>query len=314
MADIVITEFMDDAVAAELARSRDVLYDPGLVDRPTDLVAAARAARALIVRNRTRVDAALLDQCPRLEAVGRLGVGMERIDLEACRARGVAVFPARGANAIAVAEYVIGSLLILLRGAFLATEAVLAGRWPRRDYVGREACSRQLGLIGFGDIARHVARRAEVLGLRVSACDPLVHAEDPAWRELRVTRTDLVPLLEASDAISLHVPLTGDTRNLIDASALARMKRGAVLINTSRGGIVDEAALIEALRTGHLGGAAIDVFAREPLDAEAAQAFADLPNVILTPHIAGVTEESNRWISVMTVDSVVRALDAAEAR
>ena len=309
MADIVITEFMDEAVARDLAEARDVLYDPGLVDRPDDLAAAARSCRALIVRNRTRVDAALLDLCPDLRVIGRLGVGLERIDLAACKARGVVVCPARGANAVSVAEYVIATLLIMLRGAYHATAQVIGGAWPRRELIGREAAGRALGLVGFGAIARHVAVRAQALGLRLMACDPFVHPEDPVWRELRTERVALDRLLETSDAVSLHTPLTEETRHLIDAAALAKMKRHAILINTTRGGVVDEAALVEALRAGAIGGAVLDVFAEEPLTADRGALFAGVPNLLLTPHIAGVTEDSNRWLSLLTVENVLRVLD-----
>ena len=308
MADIVITEFMDDDVARELAATHDVLYDPDLVDRPEDLALAARDCRALIVRNRTRVDAALLDGCTKLRVIGRVGVGVERIDLDACKARGVVVCPARGANAIAVAEYVIAALFILLRGVFHATERVVRGDWPRQRMIGRELGVRRLGIVGFGDIGRHVARRAGALGVGLVAHDPYLHEEHPAWRELGVERTDLDRLLAECDAVTLHVPLTDDTRRLIDARALARMKPDAVLVNTSRGGVVDEAALIDALRAGRLGGAMLDVFEEEPLRAETGAKFAGVPNLILTPHIAGITETSHRWLSVLTVNNVLEVL------
>lgn len=310
MADIVITEFMDDGVVADLARERDVLYEPDLVDRPADLVAAAAQARALIVRNRTRIDADLLDQCEHLLVIGRLGVGLEQIDLAACRAGGVEVCPARGANAVAVAEHVISCILLLFRGAFFASDQVIAGAWPRQSLIGREVCGRRLGLVGFGDIARHVAARATGLGMRLMAYDPYVHVEDPAWREWAVERSDLDGLLESSDAISLHVPLTAGTRHLIDARALGRMRSDAILVNTTRGGVVDETALVDALRRRQIAGAALDVFAEEPLTAAAGARFAGVPNLLLTPHIAGVTQESNRWLSVLTVTNVLRVLDA----
>jgi (S)-sulfolactate dehydrogenase len=309
MAEIVITEFMDDQVARDLVEARDVLYQPDLVDRPEDLVAAASQCRGLIVRNRTWVNGALLDHCPKLQVVGRLGVGLERIDLAACKDRGVEVCPARGANAIAVAEYVVATLLLLLRGAFGASDQVAAGAWPRQLLIGREAAGRTLGLVGFGDIARHVAARAQALGMTLLAHDPFVHEEDPVWRELNAQPAELDRLLAASDVVSLHVPLTDATRHLIDGPALAKMKTDAVLINTTRGGTVHEAALAEALKRGEIGGACLDVFEDEPLSAETGGRFRDVPNLILTPHIAGVTEESNRWISVLTVQNVLRVLD-----
>jgi (S)-sulfolactate dehydrogenase len=300
---------MDDQVARDLVEARDVLYQPDLVDRPEDLVAAASQCRGLIVRNRTWVNGALLDHCPKLQVVGRLGVGLERIDLAACKDRGVEVCPARGANAIAVAEYVVVTLLLLLRGAYGASDQVAAGAWPRQLLIGREAAGRTLGLVGFGDIARHVAARAQALGMTLLAHDPFVHAEDPVWRELNAQPAELDRLLAASDVVSLHVPLTDATRHLIDGPALAKMKSDAVLINTTRGGTVDEAALAEALTRGEIGGACLDVFEDEPLSAETGGRFRDVPNLILTPHIAGVTEESNRWISVLTVQNVLRVLD-----
>ncbi len=178
--------------------------------------------------------------------------------------------------------------------------------------IGREAAGRTLGLVGFGDIARHVAARARALGMTLLAHDPFVHQEDPVWRELSAVRTDLDRLLATSDVVSLHVPLTDATRHLIDGPALAKMKSDAVLINTTRGGTVDEAALVEALQAGIIGGACIDVFEDEPLSGETGARFRDVPNLILTPHIAGVTEESNRWISVLTVQNVLRVLDRSD--
>ena len=310
MADIVISEFMDEAAVEELRDGFSVLYDPALVDDLEALRTALTAARALIVRNRTRVSAALLAAAPQLEAVGRLGVGLDNIDMAACRAGGVKVFPATGANDQAVAEYVIAAALILLRGAYHAGEAMLAGGWPRQALMGREAAGKTLGLIGFGGIARQVAARARPLGLRVAAHDPFASPGDPAWQGIARHET-LESLLPVCDAISLHVPLTEGTRDLIDAKALAALPPGAVLINTARGGVVDEAALAASLRRGHLGGAALDVFAEEPLSAAAAAPFAGLANVILTPHIAGVTAESNVRVSAVTAEQVRRALEEA---
>ena len=310
MPKVIISEFMDEAaIAAELA-GLDVVYDPGLVDRPEDLAAAAARADALIVRNRTQVRGALLDAARDLTVVGRLGVGLDNIDLPACRARGIAVYPATGANDGAVAEYVIASALLLLRGAYGASAAVAAGAWPRNALMGREIAGKRLGLVGFGSIARETARRAAALGMAVAAHDPFVAADDPAWNPATgpVQSRALDALIAQSDVLSLHVPLTDRTRGLIDAAALARMPKGAILINAARGGVVDEAAVARALRSGHLGGAALDVFDREPLDAAAGAVFADVPNLILTPHIAGVTQESNVRVSAATAQAVRRHL------
>jgi (S)-sulfolactate dehydrogenase len=308
MADIVISEFMDEVAVEGLRGGYDVLYDPGLVDRPAELKAALAGARALIVRNRTQVTAAVLDAGAKLEAVGRLGVGLDNIDMAACKARGLPVFPATGANDQAVAEYVIAAVLILLRGAYHAGEAMLAGKWPRQQLMGREVAGKTLGLVGFGGIARQVAARARPLGLKVAAADPFVAADDPAWQGVP-RHESLESLLPAADALSLHVPLTEGTRGLIDAAALRLMRSDAVVVNTARGGVVDEAALAQAIKAGQLGGAALDVFEQEPLSAESAARFAGLDNVILTPHIAGVTEEANVRVSALTAEQVRQQLE-----
>src|SRR5690606_14270035 len=304
---IVISEFMDEAAVAALRADFDVRYEPDLVDRREALVAALADADALVVRNRTRVDAALLAAGPRLKAVGRLGVGLDNIDLPACQARGIAVLPATGANARAVAEYVIASALMLLRGAYRHSAQVAAGAWPRTELSnGLEVESRTLGVVGFGGIGRLTARLAQGLGMQVVAHDPMLRDDDPAWRDARVQPLPLDDLMQRADVLTLHIPLTDATRNLLDARRLSAMKRGAVLINTARGGIVDEAALADALRNGHLRGAAIDVFDNEPL--AAGSPLADEPNLVLTPHIAGLTQEANVRVSGMVAQRVAQAL------
>jgi (S)-sulfolactate dehydrogenase len=311
MADIVISEFMDEAALREGLSGFDVLYDANLVDRPGDLAAAVGQARALIVRNRTQVTRELLDHAPALSCIGRLGVGLDNIDTAACEARGVTVYPATGANDVSVAEYVITAAMTLLRGAYSATPDVIAGAWPRSRLMGKEISGKRLGLIGFGSIARETAKRAAALDMAVTAHDPFVSPEHPAWSQPygRVVRLDLDELIATADVISLHVPLTPETRNLIDAAALGRMKAGAVLINAARGGVVDEAAVAAALREGRLAGVALDVFEEEPLSAAHARIFAGCPNLVLTPHVAGVTQESNMRVSWVTVEAVRRHLE-----
>ncbi|MEM9168376.1 MAG: hydroxyacid dehydrogenase [Pseudomonadota bacterium] len=306
MAEIVVSEFMDEAVARDGFKDYDLLFDPELVDRPDDLLAAVADARALIVRNRTQVRGALLDAAGKLAVVGRLGVGLDNIDMDACKARDITVAPARGANDLSVAEYVITAAMVLLRGAWGASDAVAAGGWPRQALIGREIAGKTLGLVGYGAIARETAARARALGMHVVAYDPYLPAGDAKWAG--ADPVDFDALLAAADVVSLHVPLTDETRNLIDAGAVARMRARAILINAARGGIVDEAALADALRDKRLGGAALDVFAAEPLTAEAGAKFDGLANVVLTPHIAGVTEESNARVSAVTVENVLAAL------
>jgi (S)-sulfolactate dehydrogenase len=306
--DIVISEFMDQKAVDSASPDYDIHYDPDLVDNFDQLKALLKNARALVVRNRTQVNSELLDTAPRLRVIGRLGVGLDNIDLPECRRRGVEVCPATGANDDSVAEWVIVAVMTLLRGAFLSAAEILDGRWPREKCIGRETAGKTLGLIGFGAIARKTAARAGSLGMKVVAYDPFVAAGDPAWDF--VCRMDsLEALLTAADAVSLHVPLTDDTRHLIGAEAMAKMKKGAVLINSARGGVVDEKAMVEALSAGHLGGAALDVYETEPLTSETGEIFAGLNNLLLTPHIGGVTLESNVRVSKVTMENVRRVLE-----
>lgn len=307
MSDIVISEFMDEPAVDWLKGAFCVTYDPTLVDDAERLRAACAQARGLIVRNRTQVNADLLAAAPALRAVGRLGVGLDNIDLSACKARDVTVFPATGGNTISVAEYVITAVLMLRRKAWLGSPEVLAGGWPRQRMMGLEVSGGVLGLVGFGAIAQAVAARAQALGMQVAAHDPFLPADHPAWAQVRRCDT-LDDLLAMADAVSLHVPLTDSTRNLFDATRLARMRPGAMLVNTARGGIVDEGALAQALSDGQIGGAALDVFATEPLPA--GSPLAQAPNLIATPHIAGVTVESNTRISWITVENVAGHLNS----
>lgn len=311
MSDIVITEFMDRGAIDTCFAGRDVFYDPKLVDQHDRLLVALADCRALIVRNRTQVRGALLGAAPRLKVVGRLGVGLDNIDVGACAARAIAVRPATGANDLAVAEYVITAALVLLRRAWFATDRVIAGKWPRMDLMGGELAGKRLGLVGFGAIARLTAAKAAALGMKIDAFDPFLREDDPAWRGVR--RLPLADLLSCCDVVSLHTPLTSDTRRLIDAAALGRMQPHAILINAARGGIVDEAALAAALRAGRLGGAALDVFETEPLGGADAAVFQGVPNLILTPHIAGVSEESNVRVSAVTARAVLEVLEATAA-
>lgn len=307
---VVISEFMDAAAVDSLRGRFDIRYDPALVDRRAELVAGLEDADALIVRNRTRVDAELLAAAPRLKVVGRLGVGLDNIDLAASRERGVAVIPATGANAAAVAEYVLCTAMMLLRGAYHSSAAMAAGQWPRAALSeGREIGGKEIGIVGFGGIGRLTARLARSLGMRVTACDPEIAADSPLWLNEAVLRLELNELLGRADVVSLHVPLVAATRGLIGAAQLALMKTDAVLINSARGGTIDEAALAAALRAKCLGGAALDVFADEPL--APGSPLTDCPNLILTPHIAGVSREANQRVSSLIAERVAALLESA---
>ena len=307
MKRIVIAEFMDEAAVAQLRAVHDVLYDAKLVDDAPRLKTQAASADAFIVRNRTQVRGELLACLARCKVIGRLGVGLDNIDVPGCEARGMKVIPATGANALSVAEYVITSAMLLLRGAYASTAAVTAGKWPRNALSnGREIAGKTLGLIGFGGIGQLTATLAKGLGLKVIAFDTMMDPDHPAFAEHGVRCAGLDEVITMADVVSLHVPLVDSTRGLFNATRMASMKRGAVLINTARGGIVDEVALAAALKSGQLGGAAIDVFETEPMPAAAH--FDGCPNLLLTPHIAGVTLESNERVSFLIADKVLEAL------
>jgi (S)-sulfolactate dehydrogenase len=202
---------------------------------------------------------------------------------------------------------VLTAALVLLRGAYFSTRAVEAGTWPRQTLSqGREAAGKTLGIVGFGSIGRLTARKAAAIGMRIVGYDPHIGADDAAWAQARTDRRELDSLLAESDVVSLHLPLNDATRGLLARERLAKMKRDAVLINTARGGIVDEAALATMLREGRLGGAALDVFDHEPL--AAGSPLTGAPRLLLTPHIAGVTVESNERVSALIAERVAEAL------
>jgi len=310
MADILIPEFMDEGAAAELMAEYDVHWDAALWSKRDELIARVADARAIIVRNATQVDAELLAAAPALKVVARMGVGLDNIDLETCKARGIEVCPAIGANAASVAEYVIAAALILLRGrALRSTQRLVDGEWPRESLArGVELAGRTLGIIGFGSIGQVMAAKGAAMGMQIIAYDAMLPADAPAWNAARYT--SLEDLIAEADVISLHCPLTPETRGLIGTAELARMKPGAILVNSARGGIVDEAACASALRSGHLGGAALDTFDTEPIKPETGALFEGLGNIILTPHVAGVTQEANKRISDVAVVNVRRILGA----
>lgn len=305
---VLVTEAFEPAARARLEARCTVDWADEIWPDEDAIVARIPGADGLIVRNKTQVTARVLEAAGRnLKVLGRLGVGLDNLDMAACAERGVTVCPATGANAVSVAEYVTTTAMLLLRPAYSANAAVLAGEWPRNELgQGRELRARRFGIVGLGDIGRVVAARAQSFGAEVVAYDPAV---DPATMQaLGVTSVSIDQLTATSDVITLHVPLIDATRGLFDGARLAAMKSDAVIINTARGGIIDEAALADTLRGGHLGGAALDVFTTEPLNADLQALLAGVPRLILTPHIAGVSADANTAVSDMTVDNVLRVL------
>ena len=306
MTRVLVTEFMDGSALAFLKNRVQVDYVPDLFERHDELLQRVEIADALIVRNRTRVTSDLLAAAKHLKAIGRLGVGLDNIDQQAAAIANIQVLPATGANAIAVAEYVMSAMLHLRRPMTTGFQAMVGGDWPREQFIGGEISGKTIGLVGFGQIAQFVALRAAAFGMRVAYFDPYLTSENTALGALRSRSLD--ELLAIADCVSIHVPLNDETYRLIDSERFAQMKTGAILINTSRGGIVDERALIHHLKTGHIGGAALDVFEDEPLDQLRGAQFEGIDQLILTPHIAGVTHESNHRVSQVTAENVLRAL------
>jgi D-3-phosphoglycerate dehydrogenase len=255
-------------------------------------------ADGLVVRSATKVSRELLDRAEKLRVVGRAGVGVDNVDMDAATHRGVLVMNTPGGNAVSVAEHTFALLLGLARGVPQSNAAIHAGRWEKSS-SGMELRGKTLGLVGLGRVGSEVARRARALEMNVLAFDPYV--TPAAARELEVALIPFEDLLKRSDVISLHTALSPATEKMIDAAALAQMKKGARLINCARGELIDEAALAEALRSGHLAGAAVDTFAQEP---PKNSPLIGLPNLIATPHIAGSTAEAQEEVGTLIAQQV----------
>ena len=256
-------------------------------------------AEALIVRSATKVTPELLDKAPRLRVVGRAGVGVDNIDLDEATRRGVLVMSTPGGNAVSVAEHTFALLLALARQVPRLDRAMHEGKWEKSSAAGTEVRGKTLGLIGLGRIGSEVAVRAEAFDMKVLGYDPYI--SEAAARELQVELVPLERLLAESDFVSLHTAVSPATQNLINATTLAQMKKGARLLNAARGELVDEAALAEALKSGHLAGAALDVFVEEP---PKNQDLVGLPNVIATPHVAGSTAEAQEEVGTQVAVQV----------
>lgn len=302
----LVTEWILPEGLHELENFATVEYDPDLWQSLDSLHRKVESVDALIVRNQTRVDGALLESGVSLKAVGRLGVGLDNIDLGAARARDVSVVYARNANAVSVAEYVMAAILAVCRDISGANADVKGGGWDRGRFGGAEVYGKTLGLVGAGEISHRVARRAAAFGMRVLGHDPFVAPYDFPAVETGVELVDLKALLESSDFVSLHVPLNNGTRNLFSAEAFGKMKPGAWLINTSRGGVVNEAELVRALDEGVIGGAVLDVLEQEP--PRKGNPLLERDRVILTPHVAGLTEEAQLRTSVLVAREVGKVL------
>ncbi len=273
------------------------------------LMAAAADVDGMVVRSGTDCDAELIEAAPNLRVIARAGVGVDNIDLDAATRRGIAVVNTPTGNTIAAAEHAMGMMLALARRIPSANAALKEGRWAKKEAIGRQLYRKTLGIIGLGKIGQEVAKRARAFEMTVLAHDPYV--PDDTARELGVEPVELDELLEKSDVISLHATLTEQTRHMIGAEELARMKSGALLINCARGGLVDEEALIDALRRGAPAGAALDVFEHEP---EPSPELVGRPQVIATPHVAASTEEAQALVAREAAEQVLEVLAGGRPR
>ncbi len=307
--DVVVAEDVWGADFDRLASRHRVLHDPDLWRDADRLRAALDGARALVVRNRTRVTADLLDAAAALLVVARAGVGLDNIDLEAARSRGVVVVSPRGANSVSVAEHTLALALAIARSVVVCDGEVRAGGWNRR--TGRELAGGVWGLLGAGATAIEVARRVRALDMTPIAYDPYADPTDPGLAASGLRLAALDEVRSQADVLSLHVPANDETRGLVDAGFLRRMKPGAILVNVARGELVDEAALHDALTDGTIAGAGLDVRATEPPEPGPLER---LDNVVLTPHVAGLTQESQDRIGAVLAADVARLLAGEPAR
>jgi len=309
MPDVLIAEDIRGNAVDALSPRFEVVFQPDLWRDPKALATQLVGFRALIIRNQTKVDAALLRPAKRLAVIGRAGVGLDNVDLAATTRAGVIVTSTPEQNAISVAELAIGLMISLARNIPAADADTKRGNWSRRRFWGTELYGKTFGIIGAGKIGFLTARRAQALGMKILACDPFISRDNVLLFELNAELVSLEDLLSRADVVSCHLPSTPETAKLLNASCFARMKSTATLLNTSRGEVVDEAALLAALQSGELAGAALDVRASEPpIVAE----LEKLPNVLLTPHIAALTAEAQDRVTTAICEDVARVLDGKD--
>jgi D-3-phosphoglycerate dehydrogenase len=298
-ARVLIREQIADQGIALLRESFDVD-----VDFDSDLAERIADYDAIVIRSATKLTGDLIDRATKLKVIGRAGVGVDNVDVEAATRRGIVVANAPESTVVSAAEHTIGLLVALARNIPQAHAALKQGRWERKTYGGVELADKTLGVLGFGRIGQQVARRAAGLGMRVVAYDPFVSAD--RFRELGVERVQTEEdVYAAADFLTLHLPLTDETRRSINAGAFAKMRDGVRIVNAARGDLVDEDDLLEALKSGKVGGAALDVFSTEPYSGP----LLELDNVVATPHLAASTEEAQDRAGVIIAEQVAAALD-----
>lgn len=306
-ARVLVADPIDPRGLAPLAERAELVFANG--GGPHLVAALLRDADGLLVRSETKVTAQLLAGARRLKVIGRAGAGVDNIDLETATRRGIVVVNAPGGNTVAAAEHTLALLLAAARRIAPADASLKRGEWRRAEFLGVEARGKVLGLVGLGRVGAEVARRAQAFDMRVLAYDPYVTTE--LARRVGVELTDLASVLEQADFVSIHTPLTAQTRGLIGAEQLARMKDSAFLVNCARGGLVDEAALLAALLAERLAGAAIDVFEQEPA---ADSPLAQHPKVVATPHLGASTVEAQASVAWLIAEQVLQVLDGRPAQ
>jgi D-3-phosphoglycerate dehydrogenase / 2-oxoglutarate reductase len=292
---IIVADKISERGLALLRETGWEVLTPTAAALPSELA----NADGLVVRSATKATAELLEKAPRLRVIGRAGVGVDNVDVEAATRRGILVMNTPGGNAVSVAEHTLALMLGLARAVPQANASIQAGRWEKSAFSGTELRGKTLGLIGLGRVGTEVARRARALEMKVLAYDPFV--TPAAAREVEVELVPLDDVLRQSDVVSLHTSLSAVTEKMLDAAAIAKMKKGARLVNCARGELIDEAALAEALKSGHLAGAALDTFAQEP---PKNSPLIGLPNLIATPHIAGSTAEAQEEVGTAIAQQV----------
>jgi D-3-phosphoglycerate dehydrogenase / 2-oxoglutarate reductase len=306
---VLVTDDVDRDGVALLEAEPELRVDEVPTLPKDELLARIGEYDAIVGRSATRISPDLLRHASRLKVVGRAGVGVDNVAMDVATALGIAVINAPAGNTVAVAELVFGVLVSLVRHIPRAVESMRAGRWDRSSLLGTELKGKTLGIVGLGRIGSEVATRAHAFGMQVIAFDPYV--ADARFAALRVTRAaTLDALLEETDILTVHTPLTDETTGIIGRREIARLRPGSIVANLARGGIVDDAALLAALESGHLKGAALDVYVNEPVTAE--HPLRKLPNVILTPHIGASTAEAQRNVAVDVCEAVRDALLAGE--
>ena len=295
MTKILITEFINQESLNNLKNKFDVKYDEKLWENNKKLEEIIKDYDGLIVRNKTKVNLNILENASSLKFIGRLGVGLDNIDTENCKVKNIHVQPATGMNADSVAEYVLSSSMSLVKKIPMFHAGTVKGEWPRTTIKSEEINQKCIGVIGFGTIGKKVAEYALKNKLTVLAYDP--YLAELNEKEIKIKLSNLKEIFEKSDIISLHLPLTEETKNLINKSTFSQMKNKPIIINTSRGSIINENDLIDAYHNDLISGFALDVFENEPIKSEFYKKISSDMNCILTPHISGVTTESNIRVS-----------------